>query len=433
MDLIKHSLVDRLTGQLYALTEVSKTLSLSFELPKLLNLALEKISKVLPPAEVGILMLRDDSSGLFRPFASYGFDQEIIKQLALRAGESITGKVYESGKSIVLNEPHQVNQFIADIRPANLSTLARSLKREYMPKCVLASPVSAGTRHYGTLILETIDGPEIFTENDLPFIQSLADLIGLAIDRAELQAKADAIRQANEAEQTRLELTATLSHELRMPLTSIKGYTTALMLGDVQWDAAKQLEFLKRIEEESVTMEVMIRDILDTSLVSVNHLNIELEPVRLQNLVRDLVVEAQRKTEIHQLVEEFPPDFPIVMADLRWIKQVFRNLLDNAMKYSPEGGLVVVRGEVRQNDVVISIADQGIGISPEDQIPLFERFYRVKSNSINRFPGTGLGLPAARAVIEANGGRIWVESKLNQGTTVYFSLPKSPELLSEEE
>jgi signal transduction histidine kinase len=261
-------------------------------------------------------------------------------------------------------------------------------------------------------------------------MQTLADLIGLAIDRARLQANADAAHQANEAERTRVELMATLSHELRMPLTSIKGYATALMLSEMHWDADQQADFLRRIDEECINMEVMIRDILDSSLISVDHLSIDPEPVRLEHIVRDVIGETQRRVSDHQLVEEFPPDFPIVLGDMRWIKQVFRNILDNAIKYSPDGGLIVIRGSVRPNDVVISIADQGIGISPEDQIPLFERFYRVKQGNY-RFPGTGLGLPAARSIIEAHGGKIWVESKLGQGTTVYLSLPKAKELLEE--
>jgi signal transduction histidine kinase len=104
---------------------------------------------------------------------------------------------------------------------------------------------------------------------------------------------------------------------------------------------------------------------------------------------------------------------------------VFRNILDNAIKYSPEGGLIVIRGEERVSDVVIMVADQGIGISPENLIPLFERYFRVRSVASLHIPGTGLGLPIARAIIEGHGGRIWAESNLGEGTTVYFSLPKT--------
>jgi two-component system sensor histidine kinase VicK len=107
------------------------------------------------------------------------------------------------------------------------------------------------------------------------------------------------------------------------------------------------------------------------------------------------------------------------------IKQVIRNILDNALKYSPQGGLVVIRGEVRPNDVVVSISDQGVGISPEDLIPLFEKYFRVKSPTGYHVPGTGLGLPVARGIIEAHGGRIWAESKVGQGTTLYFSVPRA--------
>jgi K+-sensing histidine kinase KdpD len=431
MDLSKSNLVDRLASQLFALTEVSKALSLPLELPELMDLALEKISRVLPPAEVGLVMLFDSSSGLFRPIAGFGFDMERMKQIALRQGESVTGKVFESGRAGLLNTPELVRLAMADMRQANRATFNDSLYKAGPPCCVLASPISVGSEKLGVLVLETIDGPEVFHESDIPFVQTLADLIGLSIDRARLAARADETTLAVETEKTRLELMATLSHELRMPLTSIKGYATALQLSEMHWSDEQRENFLRRIDEECITMEAMIRDMLDSSLLGVDRLHVDLEPVRLQHVARDVIAEVQRRVSDHQLVEEFPPEFPILLADPRWIKQVFRNILDNAIKYSPEGGLVMIRGEVRPGDVVISVADQGIGISPEDQIPLFEKFYRVNRGNY-RFPGTGLGLPAARAIIEAHGGKIWVESKLRQGTTVYLSLPKHQDLLDDD-
>jgi signal transduction histidine kinase len=104
---------------------------------------------------------------------------------------------------------------------------------------------------------------------------------------------------------------------------------------------------------------------------------------------------------------------------------VLRNILDNAVKYSPNGGLIVIKGEARTIDVVVSVADQGIGISSEDLIPLFEKYSRVRSVSTLHVSGTGLGLPIARAIVEAHGGRIWVESKVGEGTTIFFSLPRN--------
>jgi signal transduction histidine kinase len=170
-------------------------------------------------------------------------------------------------------------------------------------------------------------------------------------------------------------------------------------------------------------MQSMIMTILDSSLLDVNQLSIEAQPLRLEKVAHQVANEIQRETSSHRLIVDLSPTLPLVNADARWIKQVFRNILDNAVKYSPNGGLVVIHGEVRKEDVVISIADQGIGISPEDLIPIFEKYFRVRNHNTRTIPGTGLGLPIARAIVEVHGGRIWADSKLGQGTTVFFSLP----------
>jgi signal transduction histidine kinase len=213
-----------------------------------------------------------------------------------------------------------------------------------------------------------------------------------------------------------------------MPLTAIEGYSSALLLDEVDWSEDKRQEFLRMIEDECNNMQSMLMDMLDSSLIDIDQLNIERQPVRLQYIAQEVGGEIRRRAEIHQIMVDFPDKFPILEVDPRWIKQVFRNILDNAVKYSPDGGLIVIRGEERKSDVVITFADQGIGISPENLIPMFERYFRVRSATNLHIPGTGLGLPIARAIVEAHGGRIWAESKLNEGTTIHFSLPKSLEV-----
>jgi signal transduction histidine kinase len=418
----------RLHYQMNALVEVSKTLTVSLDLPELLDHVLYKIVEVIPPAEAVAVMLWDQSAGLFRPVAAVGFDFQIFKQIGLRAGEAITGKVFDSQQICLITTPVEIQQAMADMRPANQVVFSRALGTDQLPLGTLGAPIAVAGQEYGVLIINTIRGPAVLTREDLPFIQTIADLIGMAIDRARLEAKADSIHVGRETERLRAELMATLSHELRLPLTAIKGYTSALLMEDVAWGEAKRREFLKRAVEECESMEVMIREILDSSIIDVSQLNLDLEPIRLQNLARDVVAEIQRRIKTHRIIVDYPADFPLVDGDPHWIKQVYRNILDNAIKYSPDGGLVVVRGETRANDVVIHIADQGIGISPEDLIPLFEKFFRVRSALHYHVSGTGLGLPNARAIIEAHGGRIWVESKVGQGTTVFFSLPKAAPL-----
>jgi len=417
--------------ELHALTEVAKTLTSPLELPELLDAVMKKIIGVLEQADVGVIMVWDQPSGVFRPAAAFGFDFDILKEMGLRAGESITGKVFDGGQVCLLSTPEEVAQTMADMRPFNRQVMTRALGTEASPYCTLAAPIKMGDQKFGVLLLETIYQHKIFTDVDLPFVLVLADLIALIIERARLGVKADAVREARQAERLRSEVLATLSHELRMPLSTIKGYTTALQLDEVIWSEEKRQEFLHLVDQECDNMQVMLKDILDSSLIDVDRLTVERQPMRLQHLAREVAAEIQRYGESYRPVVDFPTDFPIVEADPHWIKQVFRNVIDNAIKYSPQGGVIVIKGEVRQTDVVISIADQGIGISPEDLIPLFEKFFRVRTAAGLHVSGTGLGLPIARAIVEAHKGRIWAESKLGQGTTVNFSLPR-PESLADE-
>lgn len=421
--------VERLQREFRVLIDVSKVLNLPLELPKLLQAILDKVIKVCEPAEVGAIMIWDQSSGLFRPAAAHGYDIEILKEIGLRAGESITGKVYDEGNAKLLATQEEVAQAMKDMRPVNRAIVSRSLESDLLPHCSLAAPISVENQKFGVLVLEILEGPGTFEEEDVPFVQMLADLIALAIDRSRMRVKADAIREAREADRMQSEVMAMLSHELRMPLTAIKGYATALLLDEVDWSDEKRKEFLEMIEEECDNMQVMLTDILDSSLIEVDQLNFRPQRLLLSQVANDISMEFQRRTERHRLVVDFPYNFPYVKADPHWIKQVFRNILDNAIKYSPDGGLVVIQGEVRANDVVVSVADQGIGISPENLIPLFEKYFRVTSHVGLNIPGTGLGLPIARAIIEAHGGRIWAESRLGQGTILRFSLPlnKLPE------
>jgi two-component system sensor histidine kinase VicK len=212
-----------------------------------------------------------------------------------------------------------------------------------------------------------------------------------------------------------------------MPLSMIKGYASALLMEELNWKPEKHREFLDLIENACDDMEVMIRDILDTALIEVDQLNLEPQLIHIQEIAGEIAYEIKHRSPGHRPVVDFPARFPCVIADPRWIKQVFRNILDNAVKYSPNGGLIVIQGEVREKDVVISVSDQGVGISSEDLIPIFEKYFRVRNESTLHISGTGLGLAIARSIIEAHEGHIWIESKENEGTTVFFSLPIKPQ------
>lgn len=415
----------RLISELHASAEIAKTITSHLQLPELLSAVMKTIIEVVEQADIGAIMLWDQSTGVFRPAAAIGYNLDILKEIGLRPGESITGKVYDECQACLLNTPEKVSQAMADMRPLNRTVMARSIGSDALPESAVAAPIFVRDKKYGVLVLESLDQVNQFTEEDLPFLQSLADLVALAIEREQLEARADAVRDAQKAERMRSEVMATLSHELRMPLSAIKGYATALMLDEVPWSETQRDEFLHQIVGACDDMESMVLDMLDSALIEVEQFKIELQPIRLQIIAREMATELQHKGKAHRLVADFPSDFPTVDADPRWIKQVFRNILDNAVKYSSDGGLIVIKGEARSLDVVISIADQGIGISPEDLVLLFEKYFRVRSIATLHVPGTGLGLPIARTIVEAHGGRIWAESKVGEGTSISFSVPRS--------
>lgn len=413
----------RLKREMRVLTEVAKTLTQPLELPDLLDAIIKKLVGSFEPAQIGAVMLWNQSEGLFRAAAAFGYDLEILSGIRLTEGESVTGKVFTEGSAQLWKNPEEVKIAMQDMHPENMEIMSRAIGGKKFPICTLAAPIYVDELKFGALVLETLSGPITFSEEDIPFVQSLADLIALAIERTRLIDKAEAARNIRESELLRAELTATLSHELRLPLSAIKGYSTALLLKELDWHEEKQSEFLTQIVEECEHMEGMLSDILDSSLISVSQLKIVPEPVILHHMAREISREIQLRTSIHHIITDLSTELPLVSADQRWLKQVFRNLLDNAVKYSPDGGLIVIRGRFRTDDVVISIADQGIGISPEDLIPLFERNQKKPLHPDLHVPGTGLGLPFSRAIIEAHGGQIWAESKENQGTTISFSLP----------
>jgi signal transduction histidine kinase len=210
---------------------------------------------------------------------------------------------------------------------------------------------------------------------------------------------------------------------MRTPLTAIKGYSTALLMEEATFSPETQREFLQIIDEECDTLQDLIHDLLESSIIDAGFLKIEPQPVMLPRLANGVIEDIAHHSQQYRFLVDFPKHFPVVDVDPRRIEQVLRNLLDNAVKYSPQGGLIVVRGEVHKDEVIISVADQGVGIAPEHLNRLFEKFFRVKSALGRHVVGSGLGLPIARTIVESHGGRIWAESRVGQGSTFYFTLP----------
>jgi PAS domain S-box-containing protein len=230
------------------------------------------------------------------------------------------------------------------------------------------------------------------------------------------------ITRFKELDDLKSEFVATVSHDLRAPLTFMRGYTTMLpMVGDL---TAKQNEYIEKILDGVGQMSGLIDDLLDLGRVEAG-VGLERKPCHLGAILVEAVdgqrARAQAKNiELHL---EPPDKTAVVSGDAALLRQTVANLVDNAIKYTPEGGKVTVGLDVQDQQAVINVADSGIGIAPDDQVRLFEKFYRIKRRDTADIPGTGLGLAIVKSIIERHGGRVWVESELDKGSTFHVLLP----------
>jgi PAS domain S-box-containing protein len=231
------------------------------------------------------------------------------------------------------------------------------------------------------------------------------------------------ITRFREAEEIKSTFISVISHELKTPVALIKGYVGTLRREDAAWDRSIVEDSLEVIEEEADRLTNLIENLLDASRLQAGALKINLSDVALDDLSERIAERFRTQTSHHNLIVEFSPNFPVILADEDRIEQVLSNLLSNAIKYSPEGGEIRVVGFVRPDQVVICVSDQGPGVAPDDIPHIFDRFYR-SSEATKTTKGAGLGLFLARAVIEAHGGRIWVDPKPGDGARICFSLPR---------
>jgi len=231
------------------------------------------------------------------------------------------------------------------------------------------------------------------------------------------------ITHFREAEELKSTFISVVSHELKTPVALIKGYVGTLRREDVSWDREIVQDSLEVIEEEADRLTELIENLLDASRLQAGGLKLNLCDMSFGPYAESLAERFSTQTSLHQIVADFPDEFPVVMADEDRLGQVLSNLLSNAIKYSPNGGEIRISGQVRPEQVIICIQDQGPGIAPGDIPHVFDRFYRADDAS-RTTKGAGLGLYLTRAIVEAHGGRIWVDPRPGNGARVCFSLPR---------
>jgi PAS domain S-box-containing protein len=217
------------------------------------------------------------------------------------------------------------------------------------------------------------------------------------------------------------EFISVVSHEFRTALAGIQGFSE--MIRDEDLDKAEMKEFAGDINKDALRLNRMITEMLDLDRIEAGRVSLRLSNVDLNTAITDSIERARATSPAHSIVADLDPLLPTLLADGDRLVQVVTNLLNNAVKYSPDGGEIRVRSQLTGSQTLVSVSDQGQGI-PEDYITrIFERYERYEASATSRIMGTGLGLPIARQIVEMHGGRIWVESTPGAGSTFHFTIP----------
>jgi signal transduction histidine kinase len=281
-------------------------------------------------------------------------------------------------------------------------------------------PMLARDQAVGAITLVAAESGRRFTAEDLALAEDLARRAAMAVDNARLYA------DAREAARARDRFLAVAAHELRSPLTATKGFAQLLLRRAARTPSGEEwIAPLRTIDNQVNKVATLVNRLLDVSRIQENRLQLQLEPDDLLAVVREAVAEQQLVAEGRRIILTCPlSELPGVWDRAR-LGQVLTNLLDNAVKYSPDDGEISVTLEQDNlaREVIISVHDDGAGISADGRARLFERDFRASDAASSGLEGMGLGLYVAKGIVDAHGGRIWLESAAGQGTTFYVALP----------
>ncbi|MBI3363061.1 MAG: hybrid sensor histidine kinase/response regulator [Chloroflexi bacterium] len=392
---------------------IGKSVTSLTDLEEILHRVVEA-AVFLTSAEQGFLMLLDEESQELILRAAKNISDQVGRTLRLRTSDGIAGQVVKTGKPILLGGEQQTK-----------------IKTSFLVRSALYVPLKTTGRVIGVLSVDNQRSARAFTERNQRFLSAAADYAAIAIENSRLlQGQRDraaaleiAYRELEETDALKTHMIQNLSHELRTPLVFIKGYVDMLETGalmDVPAEVRDGLKTVQRrindlvkIVENTVALSQPARETIVTEDVVLGEL--------IQAAVDKRMADAEKAGIV--MVVDLPPTPIHVLADQRQVGQVLGNLLDNAVKFSPNGGLITVAAQALDRQLAeVQVSDSGVGIPADKVDKVFERFFQVDGSATRRYGGTGLGLAAAREIIQAHGGDLSVVSKPGRGSVFRFTL-----------
>ncbi|MBN1993441.1 MAG: GAF domain-containing protein [Anaerolineae bacterium] len=395
--------------ELQTLQMFDQSLQTSLDLDVVLDISLTHLMDSLG-VSMGLMgvVRNDDEPGIYL-LAQHGMPMEMgrYKKDPWPLSRGVMGRVARTGEIAWINDITEAENYV----PKNHRT--RSL---------LVVPVLREDRVIGIIDLESTD-PDYFTSEDVAFVKLLASHAAIAIDNARL------FEQVKEANDAKTEFMNIASHELKIPMTSIKGYTKLMQMGAGGTLSEQHNEFLQVIINSVDRMARLVNDLLDVSRIEAGRIRLEITDVQMRDVINEVIeaVQTQIDKKKQHLILDMPDNLPELRADYNRMVQIVTNLVSNAYKYTPTGGQISITAQPYPNEagegLAVTVKDTGYGISEEDQAQLFTNFFRAADQNIRDEPGTGLGLSITKNIIESHGGELTFESELGKGSAFTFTLP----------
>jgi len=413
----------RRAEQAEALYHATQALGASLDLQTVLREVLGRAVRLLRLSRGGIVLLDEDGEHWYHTDALWGYEGALARRIRETRGTV-------SGLGQLGEQLWRRRQVVAVPDVACHPDLGPAVAEELEMGALLLVPLVAHDRVIGVMQMSDVR-PRSFTDEEKRLALTFAGQAAIAIENARLYAEleerarqlAATYQELRDLDRRKTEFVQNVTHELRTPLAFIRGYVELLRDGGLGELTPEQQEKLAIVAAKVQLLANLVRDVV--SLQRGAPRPDELREVSLVKIARHAIASAEamaREVGI-TLRLEVSDVLPEVQADPGRIEEVFDNLLSNAIKFSPDGGVITVRIWREEERLVTAVADQGIGIPPEEHERIFERFYQVDGSSTRRFGGTGLGLAIVKEVVEGHGGEVWVESAPGQGSTFYFTLP----------
>ncbi len=407
------SALQRQVQELDGLQRLSKLLTSAEDLEHVIGESIRIVSEMVKCEKMAVLLHDSETDELVTHRPVHGLSEAEFEGLRIPLSQpSLGATVFRTNTPLMSND-------------ARHDSWVSPIFRELLGmETVLVVPLASGPKPIGILKAVNADKGE-FDQNDLRFTSILGTRVASVIEGSlARERERELMRQLREADRTKTEFVSMLAHELRGPMTTVMGFGYSLRDQADALPEEKKKEILNIIVREVERLARMVNDLLDVSRMDSGSLSYELEPMALDELINSIMSVHTSLRASHMVDLDIEDGLPKVMADRDRISQVLLNLLTNATRYSPEGTPIVVtaRSLLSSNEVIVSVADQGIGIPQRDLERIFEKFSMLPKPGWTK-KGTGLGLFITKAIVEAHGGRIWVDSDLGSGSRFNFTLP----------